>query len=147
MPEFRFHCPIEIRYGDLDPQGHVNNARYLTYMEQARIAYLRNLGFWHEGQSFLDIGVILAEAQVTFLTPIQFHQKIRIGVCISRLGNKSIRMEYRLEEIGSGMALATGSTVLVAYDYHTHQTVPIPDEWRKKIDAFETLEENHGRNT
>jgi len=62
---------------------------------------------------------------VTFLTPIQFHQKIRIGVCISRLGNKSIRMEYRLEETGSGMALATGSTVLVAYDYHTHQTVPI----------------------
>ena len=59
MSTCRFYHPIEVRYGDLDPQGHVNNARYLTYMEQARIAYVAHLGLW-KGPSFLDIGIILA---------------------------------------------------------------------------------------
>ena len=37
MSAYHFSYPIEVRYGDLDPQGHVNNAKYLTYMEQARV--------------------------------------------------------------------------------------------------------------
>jgi acyl-CoA thioester hydrolase len=45
MPGFHYYHPIEVRYGDLDPQGHVNNARYLTYLEQARIGYIRHLGY------------------------------------------------------------------------------------------------------
>jgi hypothetical protein len=61
MNEYNFYYPIEVRYGDLDPQGHVNNAKYLTYMEQARVAYIRRLGVW-KGDSFLDIGIILADA-------------------------------------------------------------------------------------
>jgi len=44
MAEFNYYHPIEVRYGDLDPQGHVNNARYLTYFEQARINYIAHLG-------------------------------------------------------------------------------------------------------
>ncbi|NOY99067.1 MAG: acyl-CoA thioesterase, partial [Chloroflexi bacterium] len=39
MSDFHFYHPIVVRYGDLDPQGHLNNARYLTYFEQARIHY------------------------------------------------------------------------------------------------------------
>jgi len=137
MPEFRFFHPIEVRYGDLDPQGHVNNAKYLTYIEQARIAYIRRLGLWQEGQSFLDVGIILADAQVTFLASIQFGQNVRVGVRTSRLGNKSLTMEYRLEDADSGAELATGSTALVAYDYRVRKTIPIPGEWREKITAFE----------
>ena len=44
MSQFRFYHPIEVRYGDLDPQGHVNNAKHLTYFEQARISYMVELG-------------------------------------------------------------------------------------------------------
>ena len=40
MTDFQILPPIEVRYGDLDPQGHVNNAKHLTYFEQARIAYM-----------------------------------------------------------------------------------------------------------
>jgi acyl-CoA thioester hydrolase len=136
MPEFRFYHPIEVRYGDLDPQGHVNNARYLTYMEQARIAYIRHLGLW-DGGSFLDVGIILAEAQVTFKAPILWGQPVRVGVRVSRLGNKSLIMEYLLEDAESGKQLASGSSVLVAYDYRTAQTQPISEEWQRLITAFE----------
>ena len=142
MNGFRFFHPIEVRYGDLDPQGHVNNASYLTYLEQARIAYIRQLGLWPSG-SFLDIGIILADAQLTFRSPILFGQPVRVGVRVSRLGNKSLAMEYRLEDGQSGQVLASGSSVLVAYDYRTGQTIPIPPKWRETITHFEGLIEQH----
>jgi acyl-CoA thioester hydrolase len=138
MPTFRFYHPIEVRYGDLDPQGHVNNARYLTYMEQGRVAYIRQLGLW-DGQSFLSIGIILADAQVTFRQPVYFGQEVRVGVRVSHLGNKSLKMEYRLEDGRLGTELATGSTTLVAYDYATARTMPIPAAWREAINHFEGI--------
>ena len=138
MSEFRFYHPVEVRYADLDPQGHVNNAKYLTYMEQARAHYLLRLGLW-DGRSFLDLGIILAEARVSFLAPIIFGQDLRVGARVTRLGNKSIIMEYCLEEDGSSTTFATGSTVLVAYDYQSSQTVPVPQDWRQVISEFEGL--------
>ena len=138
MPDFHFYHPIEVRYGDLDPQGHVNNAKYMTYMEQARIAYLRHLGLFTEGQSFMDIGIILADAQINFLAAIQFGQSVRVGVRASRLGNRSLTMEYCIEDAESGQELATGSSVLVAYDYRERRSIPISSSWREAIDAFES---------
>lgn len=139
MSEFRFYHPIEVRYGDLDPQGHVNNAKFMTYMEQARVQYIKRLGLW-DGSSFLEIGFILAEARVTFLSPILFTQQVRVGVRVSRLGNKSLDMEYRIEDIQSGQELARGSSVQVAYDYRSGKTIPLPEHWRRTIREFEHLE-------
>ncbi|MEA3349530.1 MAG: thioesterase family protein [Chloroflexota bacterium] len=138
MPNFKFYHPIEVRYSDLDPQGHVNNARYLTFMEQTRISYVRNLDVW-KGGSFLDIGVIMANVQVTFKAPIIWGQPIRVGMRIARLGNKSMDSVYRIEDVQSGQALAEGSSVLVAYDYRKSSPIPIPDNWRTTITKFENL--------
>ncbi|HLE16020.1 MAG TPA: thioesterase family protein [Anaerolineales bacterium] len=138
MPSFRYYHPIEVRYGDLDPQGHVNNARYLTYMEQARISYIQQLGLW-QGDSFLDVGVILADAQVIFKESIQYGQPLRVGVRVSRLGVKSLTMEYQIEDAGDGRALATGATVLVAYDYRRGRSLPLPDDWRRILTEYEML--------
>jgi len=137
MPEFRFYHPIEVRYGDLDPQGHLNNAKYLTYFEQARVHYLRNLGLFTPGQSFTNIGIILAEVKVTFLAPVQYGTDCRVGMRVSRLGNKSMTAEYMMMDAATNEELATGSAVLVGYDYRTKETIPIPDEWREKIVEFE----------
>jgi acyl-CoA thioester hydrolase len=139
MDNFRFYHPIEVRYGDLDPQGHVNNARFLTYMEQARVAYYKHLGIW-QGGSFMDFGAILAEVRVTFLAPIHWGDPLRVGMRVNRLGNKSITAEYRLENTLDRNEFANGTAVLVAYDYHQACTVPVPDAWRKKIIEFEGLD-------
>jgi acyl-CoA thioester hydrolase len=141
MASFRYFHPIEVRYGDLDPQGHVNNAMYLTYMEQARIGYIKYLGLW-DGRSYLKIGIILADAQITYRVPILLGQDIRVGVRVSHLGNKSLKMEYRIEDAPDGKELATGSTVLVTFDYQDGSTIPIPEGWRKTIAEFEGLESN-----
>lgn len=139
MTEFRFYHPIEVRYGDLDPQGHVNNAKFMTYMEQGRVQYIRHLGLW-DGKSFLKLGFILAEARITFISPILFAQQVQVGVRVSRLGNKSLDMVYRLEDALTGEELATGSSVQVAYDYQSGKTIPLPEHWRQIIREFENLE-------
>ena len=138
MDEFRFFHPIEVRYGDLDPQGHLNNAKYFTYTEQARIAYVKELGLWNGG-SFLDIGIILAEATMTFKAPILWGQPIRVGVRVNRLGNKSFDVIYSIQDFDTGLEHARGSTIQVTFDYHTSQTIPIPKEWRQTITDFENL--------
>ena len=137
MDDFKFHHPIEVRYSDLDPQGHVNNARFLTFFEQARVSYLIHLGLFSKDQSFLDVGIIIADAKITFLDPVHFGQDVRVGVRVSRIGNKSMTMEYQMIDGTDRKELAAGSTTLVAFDYHDHKTITVPDEWRKKIHQFE----------
>jgi acyl-CoA thioester hydrolase len=138
MSEFRFYHPIEVRYGDLDPQAHVNNAKFLTYVEQTRVEYLRNLGLW-DGRSFMDIGIILAEARITFLAPVYYGQAVRVGARVSRIGNKSMVMDYLLEDTDSGTKLAEAAAIMVSYDYHNSKTIPVPDDWRQVIQEFEGL--------
>jgi acyl-CoA thioester hydrolase len=140
MSVFNFYHPIEVRYGDLDPQGHLNHAKYLTYMEQARINYIKRLGLW-DGGSFMDYGIILANVQITFHAPVLFGQQLRVGMRTTRLGTKSLEMEYTLEDALNGHKFATSSSVQVAYDYRSGQTIPIPNTWRQAIKDFENLPE------
>ncbi len=138
MADFHFFHLIEVRYGDLDPQGHVNNAKFLTYIEQARIFYLKQLKLW-EGGSFQSLGIILADIHITFKKAVQFGDPIRVGVHISDMGNKSMTAEYRLEDARDASLFATGSSVLVAFDYQNNRSIPIPEEWRNTIRQFEGM--------
>jgi len=136
MPSFRFFLPIQVRYGDVDAQRHVNNAVYFTFMEQARAAYLQHLGLW-DGRDFDAIGIILAETRCTFLAPIRLETPVRVGVRTVRLGTKSMEIAYSIENASTGQVLATGQSVQVAYDYLKAMSIPIPDAWRQTITAFE----------
>jgi acyl-CoA thioester hydrolase len=140
MSHFRFFHPIEVRYGDLDPQGHVNNAKFMTYFEQTRVSYLVHLGLFNKNQSFLEVGIILADAQVTFLSPVNFGTQVRVGARTTRLGDKSFDMAYSLQDSTGGHELATGRATLVTFDYKAQKTISIPGEWRKAIIDFENLE-------
>jgi acyl-CoA thioester hydrolase len=139
MEEFRFYLPIQVRYGDIDPQRHVNNSRFFTYMEQGRIAYFQHLGLW-DGVDFDRIGIILLEMKITFQAPILYGQSIRVGVRTERLGNKSMEVISTLENIESGVEVARGESILVAYDYERGQSLVIPDDWRKVVQEYEGLE-------
>ncbi len=140
MTPFRFLYPIQIRYGDLDPQWHVNNARFATYLEQARSSYLMELDLF-DGHSFFDIGLIVADVHIAYLAPMTLTQKICVKMSVTRIGNKSLTMEYVIEDEQTGQATARAETVMVAYDYHTNQSIPISDEWRRKIAGYEGIPE------
>jgi acyl-CoA thioester hydrolase len=136
MADFRFFSPIDVRYGDLDPQGHVNNAAFLTYLEQARVNYILQLGLW-DGKSFLGIGFILARVELDYRAPILMTDEVEVGVRVSRVGTKSLDMEYLIRESNTGRVFAEGKTVQVAYDYQKKATIPFNENWRKAIQQFE----------
>jgi len=139
MSDYHFYHSIEVRYGDLDPQGHVNNAKHLTYFEQARVAYMIHLGLFTKDQSFMKIGVIVADVHITYLAPVYFGQNIRIGVRTAKIGNKSMAWEQDVMDADSGQELSQGKLVIVTYDYETGKTISVPQEWREKIIEFEGL--------
>lgn len=138
MSDFRFYYPVQVRYSDLDAQWHVNNARFLSIVESARLDYLRHLGLW-DGSSFLDLGVIVADIHVAYLAPIDLDDEIQVGVRISRIGNKSMTFETEIQNVEDGSLKAKSEVVVVAYDYHTLKTIPVPEEWRKRIQEFEGI--------
>jgi acyl-CoA thioester hydrolase len=139
MIDFRFYHPMEVRYADIDAQGHLNNAKFLTFFEQARVHYLLHLGLFSKDQSFMDIGIILANVHIAFRAPVLWGTQVRVGVKTLRLGHKSLMVAQCLADGESGAILAEGEVVLVTYNYHSSQTVPIPGDWRSAIAKFEGL--------
>jgi len=134
---FRFYHPIEVRYGDLDPQGHLNNAKFVTFFEQGRVQYFRRLDLFKQGQSFMDIGVILADVHIAYKKPVEWGMPVKVGVRTIKLGNKSMTMEQNIVHAETEEVLAAGEVVLVTYDYHAQKSIPIPQEWRDAIKNFE----------
>jgi len=139
MSQFHFYHPIEVRYGDLDPQGHVNNAKHLTYFEQARIAYLVELGLFTKDQSFMEIGMILADVHIIYLALIYYGEHIKVGVRVVKLGTKSMTWAQNIVDVKTNKELAKGEVILVTYDYEEGKTINIPHEWREKIIKFESI--------
>lgn len=139
MDNFHFQLPVQIRYGDLDPQWHVNNAHTLTIIEHARFSYLMELGLF-DGKSFFDLGLIVADVHISYQAPLELGQEVLTQVRVSRIGTKSLTFEYQIVDKTSGEVLTRAETVMVAYDYHTHQSVPVSKTWREKISKYEGVE-------
>ena len=144
MSSIKFFHPIEVRYGDLDPQGHLNNAKYLTYFEQGRVEYLIALELFHRGLSFLEIGLIIADIHIVFHKPVLWGTPLKVGAKIKNMGHKSLVVEQNLVHAETGEVFASGEVVMVTYDYHTENTIPIPDEWRRIIAKFENVDDTVG---
>jgi len=120
------------RFSDLDSMGHVNNAVYLTWIENARIEFLRRLGTFDKPDT-TEMAMILARVELDFRAPVGFGEEIEVGVPTARLGTKSFDLAYELrrrEEI-----VANATTVLVACDYESSSSREIPGEWRRRLAA------------
>jgi acyl-CoA thioester hydrolase len=132
VADFPFVHREVARFSDLDPMGHVNNAVYLTWIENARIEFLRRLGAFDKPDTS-EMAMILARVELDFRAPAGFGDEIEVGVRTARLGTKSFDLEYELRRGDAVVANAT--TVLVAYDYESKSSKEIPDEWRRRLAA------------
>jgi acyl-CoA thioester hydrolase len=115
-----------VRFRDVDAMGHVNNAVFLTYLEEARIAFLLPLGaeVTH---------MILARVEIDFRAPLRMGDEIEIGVRPSELGTKSFELEY---EVRSGDRVAAeAKTVIVSFDYESGRSIELPESWREALAA------------
>ncbi|MBN1813403.1 MAG: acyl-CoA thioesterase, partial [Anaerolineae bacterium] len=114
--------------------GHVNNAVYFNYLEQARLHYMRELGFLPPNST--QVGVIIAEAGCRFKSPLRLGEQVTIRARVSEFRRTSFIFEYRIEG-EDGRLVATARTVQVCYDYENQRPGPIPDKWREAFIAYE----------
>jgi acyl-CoA thioester hydrolase len=133
MEGFRFVHQQEATFRDLDVFGHVNNAVYLTYLENARIGYMREvLGI----ESLDDLLVIVANVNIDFRSRASLGETLEIGARTSRIGTKSFELDHEIRGPEDRL-VAAAATTLVTFDYRGDSTMPVPDLWRERIEAYE----------
>lgn len=136
--EFPYELEIEVTFRDIDAMGHVNNAVFFSYMETARIKYVTKL--FHQSDlldfDLLDLPLILVEAMCSYQSPALLGETLTIGLGLSRFGNKSFDLLYRI--MGQdGRLVATGKTIQVMYDYRSRSAFPIPEDIKERVRAFQ----------
>ncbi len=123
---------VTVRFRDCDLMGHVNNAVYLSYFEQARMHYFEQL--IGKDWDYKKNGILLVKNEVTYLKPVLLYDQPEISLHLNAMGTKSITLDYRLTVDGD--LRCTGSSKLVCFDFESQQTVPVYEEMK---DAFEGL--------
>jgi acyl-CoA thioester hydrolase len=141
--DFSYRRPVEVRFGDTDAMGHVNNAVYLTYVELARAGYYRAATGGKVGIGALerDQAFILAEARLTFRAPAYFGEVLTIEVRTSRIGRSSFTMDFRITAPegahGGARLILVASSTQVGYDYERDRAEPLHDRIVAALETFE----------
>jgi len=135
LTNYKYKSPIAIRFSDIDAVGHVNNAIYLTYFEEARLNYFRDVIHWNMRQH----GIIVGRSEVNYLKPIMLEDRITCYVRTTRIGNSSFDVMHVLVKItANGEEICTtGKTVCISYDYSTNKSVSIPSEERHRLIEYD----------
>jgi acyl-CoA thioester hydrolase len=130
-PSVLFVAELDARWRDLDAFNHVNNATYLTYLEEARLQWLRHVpGPWFDETSM----PVLAASQLNYRLPIAWPARLAIALSCERLGNSSMTLSHRIAEAGDETRIyCDGHVVLVWMDPTTGRPVPLPQAIRDAI--------------
>ena len=130
---FRFQHPVQVRFQDIDVGGHAHHSRALSYFEEARAAYWREVAGRRTPE---DVDYILAEARIRYHARVLYPDRLTVGARVSVLGKKHFVMEYEVRSSG-GQLLVSGSTVQVMYDYGAGASQRIPAGLAERIRAHE----------
>jgi acyl-CoA thioester hydrolase len=129
-PDLFFRTPVDVRFRDLDALGHVNNAVFATYLEIARTRYWEALG-----ERRYDF--VLARLEIDYRAPVDWGDALEAWIGVTGFGRSSFEFTYRLVHSGTGVVVAGGRSVQVWYDHGARRALPVPDEIRARVAAFE----------
>jgi acyl-CoA thioester hydrolase len=137
---FAFVHTVPVRFRDIDCRGHVNNAVFSSYIEDARLKWFTAAGDPDEPppQTF-TVDMVLARTEIDFRGEVRDpDETIEIGVRVARVGTKSADLEYRLCTSG-GRVVAEAKSVLVGFDYEQGTSAPIPERWLRRLKNHELI--------
>ena len=137
--QFWFFHPFRVRYSEIDGQGVVFNAHFLTYFDTTITEYFRALGYDQYADAKatgLDFHVV--KSLIEYKAPVLFDWELDVGARVARIGNSSLVYEFAIFSKGSADALVTGEIVWVYTSQQTHRPVPIPASIRDLIATRES---------
>ena len=123
LSDFPFHYKLQTRWKDMDAFGHVNNAVFLSYIEDARITFFKRWNLSDEKRS-----IIMASAKIDYLRQIDHPSHLIVGEKISRIGKKSFGIESAVFIKDEADAVATSMVTCVCYDYTQNESVSVYSE-------------------
>ena len=137
--QFWFFHPFRVRYSEIDAQGVVFNAHYLTYFDTTITEYFRALGydqFADAQKSGIDFHVV--RSVIEYKAPVRFDWDLDVGARVARIGNSSVTFDLAIFREGASDVFVTGEIVWVNTDQNTHRPVPIAQSIRDLIASRET---------
>ena len=124
--------PVQKRFSDVDSFMHVNNIWQQSYFDMGKTEfYTKVLGITGV---FDKLRIITASTHTDYLGQVRLTDDIVVTTDVSRLGNKSMTLHQRI--MSGDRCLTESSSVMVAFDFETQQTVPLPEEWRVKLAEY-----------
>ena len=119
---------ISVRWRDMDAMGHVNNAKYVSYLEEARVRWMLGV----EGVSMSDrIAPVVANTNINYRLPIVWPNDIVVELFVERLGNSSVTIGHRIVDQNDDSKLySDGNVVVVWMDTQTGKSAPLPEAVR-----------------
>lgn len=121
--------PISVRWRDMDAYGHVNNAKYVSYLEEARVRWLH--GVTDISKMGSGVSPVVANTHVNYRLPIVWPNDIVVELFIERLGNSSMTIGHRIvADNDDTVVYADGHVVLVWIDTATGKSAPLPEAVR-----------------
>ena len=132
---FKHKSAVTMRWSDLDELAHVNNAVFLTYIEEARIRYLVEAVQW----DWKKEGIIVGRIEIDYLAPLLYPYPAFAYTRCSKLGTKSFDLEYLITSLKNGKEtpVAAAKTIMVSFDYATNASQVLPQSARDRFIAFE----------
>ena len=124
--DFKSFFDMKTRWKDMDALGHINNATFLTYLESGRIELVKK---W----DFKKPPFIQASTKIDYLRQLSHPASLQIGQKISRVGHKSFDILTGIFEEGEEKPVAQAVTTLVAFDYESQKTIPVPEVIRRDL--------------
>ena len=135
-PPFRFSASMRVGFSDTDAQGIVYYGRYLPYFDAARVEYLRELALL-DAERPLGHEFVMRACTIEYYAPAVFDDVVEVFVRTARIGTTSVTFDFAAYKGDDGTLMVTATQTLVLVDLDARRPVPIGDEVRERVKAFE----------
>lgn len=133
---YRHILPIQIRFNDVDKFGHVNNTVYFEFYDTAKTDYIATVC---KDVDWEHVAIMVVKIEAEFLSQIRAGDHIAARTCVNKIGNKSFHLEQDIIDVDTQEVKCRCLSVMVFYDLVRHQSMPLPEAWRKAICQYEGL--------